>query len=414
VTPADRNNEPLDAILRRAMRDRPGPATPECADAESLAAYSDKSIAAAERERLESHFADCMRCQVLLADIARAEESARTAESASEMPWYRRWRIAIPALAAVAAVVVFISTRRPANDESERDQLVAMAKNETAPGLTNFAAQQPASAPAAQAVAPAPAPAVPAAASASDEIAMNEAARTQATRAHATGAAVPRALGGSATTSTMDLAAPKPASAPAEQTVAPAAPIAPGAPVNEFAMNAARQAPRALAGSAGAPAAAPAMVAQSGAAKFEAQSYGAFASGAAVSAATSQVSGQSKSAAEGSLATIEAPGGSVAWIVGRNGMVQRRDANGEIQIQQSGVTTDLTAGAAPSATVCWIVGRSGTVIRTTDGEHWTLLIAPTMENLTTVSATSANDATITTAGGRIFATSDGGASWHQQ
>src|SRR5271156_7097551 len=52
VTPADRNNEPLDAILRRAMRDRPGPATPECADAESLAAYSDKSIAAAERERL--------------------------------------------------------------------------------------------------------------------------------------------------------------------------------------------------------------------------------------------------------------------------------------------------------------------------------------------------------------------------
>ncbi len=119
MTPVDRNNEPLDAILRRAMRDRPGPATPECADAESLAAYSDKSIAAAERERLESHFADCMRCQVLLADIARAEESGRIAESASaRMPWYRRWRIAIPALAAVAAVVVFISIRRPANDES--------------------------------------------------------------------------------------------------------------------------------------------------------------------------------------------------------------------------------------------------------------------------------------------------------
>jgi hypothetical protein len=421
VTPVDRNNDPLDAILRRAMRAQPGPATPECADAESLAAYSDKSIAAAERERLESHFADCMRCQVLLADIARAENSARIAESASEMPWYRRWRIAIPALAAVAAVVVFISIRRPANDESERDQLVAMAKNEVAPAM-NFAAQQPAPAPAAQAVAPAPAPSVPAAAPASDEIAMNEAARTEAPRAHAMGAAIPRALAGSATTSTMDLAA-QPASAPPAQTGAPTAPIAPAAPVNEFAMNAAREAPRAqpmaaigsaMAGSAGAPAAATAMVAQGGAAKFEAQSYGTFASGAAVSAATSRMPGQSKSAAEGSLTTIEAPGGSVAWIVGRNGMVQRRDANGEIRIQQSGVTTDLIAGAAPSATVCWIVGRSGTVIRTTDGEHWTLLITPTMENLASVSAADANDATITTAGGRSFATSDGGVSWHQQ
>ncbi len=85
-----------------------------------------------------------------------------------------------------------------------------------------------------------------------------------------------------------------------------------------------------------------------------------------------------------------------------------------IRIQQSGVTTDLTAGAAPSATVCWIVGRSGTVIRTTDGEHWTLVITPTMENLAAVSAADANDATITTAGGRSFATSDGGANWRQQ
>ena len=55
MTPVDKNNEPLDAILRRAMRAQPGPATPECADAESLAAYSDRSMAAAERERLETH-----------------------------------------------------------------------------------------------------------------------------------------------------------------------------------------------------------------------------------------------------------------------------------------------------------------------------------------------------------------------
>ena len=130
MTPADKNNEPLDAILRRATPAQPGPATPECADAESLAAYSDRSLAAAERDRLETHFADCMRCQLLLADIARADQSARDAQAASEVPWYRRWRIAIPALAAVAAVLVFIAIKRPANEEPQSDQLVAMAKSE--------------------------------------------------------------------------------------------------------------------------------------------------------------------------------------------------------------------------------------------------------------------------------------------
>src|SRR5271168_4231857 len=99
------------------MSERPGPATPECADAESLAAYSERSLPAPERERLETHFADCMRCQLLLADIARADESAREAEASSEVPWYRRWRIAIPALAAVAAVIVFVSMRRPASEQ---------------------------------------------------------------------------------------------------------------------------------------------------------------------------------------------------------------------------------------------------------------------------------------------------------
>ena len=140
MTPVDKNNEPLDAILRRAMRSQPGPATPECADTESLAAYSDRSLSAAERERLETHFADCMRCQLLLADIARADESARIAKSAAAVPWYRRWRVAIPALAAAAAVLVFIAIRRPANEEPPSDQLVAMAKQEAPPRILPNAA----------------------------------------------------------------------------------------------------------------------------------------------------------------------------------------------------------------------------------------------------------------------------------
>jgi hypothetical protein len=109
---------------------------------------------------------------------------------------------------------------------------------------------------------------------------------------------------------------------------------------------------------------------------------------------------------------ISPPDHSVAWIVGKNGTVQRRDRNGATHWQHSGVTTDLVAGSAPSATVCWIVGRSGTIIRTTDGEHWELIKSPTADNLARATAESANVATITMAGGKTFATSDGGVTWH--
>jgi len=322
VTPIDKNNEPLDAILRRAMRAEPGPATPECADAESLAAYSDRSLAMAHRERLEAHFADCMRCQMLLADIARADESARGARAESAVPWYRKWRVAIPAFAAVAAVVIFVAMRRPVNEEAPpTDQIAAIAKNE-AP-RADFAAEEPASAPAA--------PAPPTAALASNAIAMNEPKTVTAPRAEAFGGSL---LGRMAASG----AAPAGGSAGA--------------------MTAKAAAPQAAAG------------------------------------------------ANEALMT-----GSVTWIIGQNGMVQRRDADG-LHIQHSGVSADLVAASAPSATVCWIVGRSGTIIRTTDGENWELIRGPSTDNLTAVSASSAKYATITTAGGQSFMTFDGGASWH--
>jgi photosystem II stability/assembly factor-like uncharacterized protein len=114
------------------------------------------------------------------------------------------------------------------------------------------------------------------------------------------------------------------------------------------------------------------------------------------------------------LITIYPPDRSVSWIVGKNGFVQRRDTDGTMRVQQSGVSTDLVAGASPSARVCWVVGRSGTIIRTTDGEHWELIGAPTTENLTAVSASSAHDVAITTASGQSFTTTDGGVTWRQQ
>jgi hypothetical protein len=358
VSRTEKNSEPLDAILRRAMREQPGDATPDCADAESLAAYWDKSISAPDRERLEAHLGGCARCLAQLASIARAGESARDAKSASEVPWYRRWRVAIPAIAAAAVVlIVFIATRRPTIEESRSDQLVAMAKRE-AP-VSDLAAKLPPLAPAVPAAAPT-APASIVAAPASNEIAMNEAKTAAPPRVEEMSGAMTHRMADSAT--------------------APAA--------------------RAMA--------APAVAAQNaGAPRFG----GTVASGSAV--AGGAVSSLEETPAQ-PIATISAPDQSVSWIVGKNGMVSRRDADGSTHIQHSGVSTDLVAGAAPSAAVCWIVGRSGTIIRTTDGEHWMLVAGPTTDNLTAVSASSASDATITTTGGRSFSTSDGGVNWHPQ
>jgi hypothetical protein len=358
VTPIDKNHEPLDTILRRAMRAEPGPATPECADATSLAAYSDRSLATAERERLETHFADCSRCQLLLADIARADESERDARAASEVPWYRRWRIAIPALAAVGAILVFIAIRRPVNEEPRSNEVVAMAKREP----PELAAPEPAAAPEMPEVASAPAPAALAPAPAppaSNEIAMNE--------PKAPAAAAPRAQ-----------------------------------PMNGTALHRMLRSPAALGARemAARPGAAPA---DAGAQRF---------AGAEVGGALVEPHAESRAAM---LAVISPPDRSVIWSVGKNGMIWRLDPpDGRRHLQPSGVSTDLVAGAAPSSSVCWVVGSGGTILRTTDGEHWAAVASPTTENLVAVSSGSAGDATVTTASSKSFATSDGGATWHRQ
>jgi len=451
------------------MRDRPGPATPECADAESLAAYSDRSLAAPERERLETHFADCMRCQLMLADIARAETSARDAKTASEVPWYRRWRIAIPALAAVAAVLVFIAIRRPANEEPPSDQLVAMAKNEAPRMEVAEQARAPASVPTVQVTAPAARVATLAsrpAASVPSELAMNE-ARPEVT-----------AKGGALR---MHHASPAPAVAPAAPAAAPAPPqvdagrvvaIAPAAPVvesspaavgrptasvsSELATNQPQPAPqraesmgeaaRELSSKAAAPgigamvaapeSAAPAIAAGRSSAGVGGTALGSGAGAIAGAAAgagapmpyawSPQIIGAPANRPAEKLPPGMKPGfgtiraiwprdKSVTWIVDKNGAIQKFYSNGAMRWQYSGVTTDLITGWAPSATVCWVVGRSGTILRTTDGgEHWERITAPIGDNLARVVASSAKDATITTERGQSFATSDGGVTWRRQ
>ncbi|HUO04372.1 MAG TPA: zf-HC2 domain-containing protein [Candidatus Binataceae bacterium] len=366
----EKDGAQFESVLRRAMVAQPGAATRDCPDAGIFAAYYDRALSAGERERLDAHFADCARCQAQLAAIARADDGAAV-RATPIFGWLRGWRIAIPALAAAAVLLVVVQSMRTPGIVSQGVQLAA---NED---LERRAAPLEPEAPAASApAAPAAAPALPAAPSlASDEIAVNQPMSATshglvgANRlAEEKGALSREALGGAA---------------PAPQLMAKQA-------VNEREMDALKS--KAVPPQEPAGGASSSVLAQTRAATKRAEAF----------------------TRPPPFAAIQPPDRSKSWIIGQHGLVLLRDSNSRIHIVGTGVTADLLAGASSSATVCWIVGRGGTIVRTIDGENWSAVVSPVKDDLTAVSATSANDAVITTADGKSFATTDGGASWHQK
>jgi len=112
--------------------------------------------------------------------------------------------------------------------------------------------------------------------------------------------------------------------------------------------------------------------------------------------------------------TVAAPGATVSWRVGQAGVIEfSPDAGKTWTLQPSGVTTDLLGGSAPTDKVCWIVGSSGTILRTTDaGAHWQKLRAPVQDDIRAVVAVDARRATVSLTNGS-YQTTDGGATWNK-
>lgn len=111
---------------------------------------------------------------------------------------------------------------------------------------------------------------------------------------------------------------------------------------------------------------------------------------------------------------IATPEATRTWRLGNGGIIEHSADGGKSwQLQASGVTADLTAGSATSDKVCWVVGKFGTILLTTDGgKHWKPVSSPIPEDLGGIHATDASHASIwDVPNRRSYRTSDGGLTW---
>jgi hypothetical protein len=373
---------PFDRLMREALRAPAPPPSGGCLDAETLAAWSERTLDAGERETVEGHAAECARCQALLAAMIRIEPAVVA------RPWWRA-----PAFGWLAPLTVAAAA------------LVIWVRLDQAPARQ--AASVPAQAPAAPASVPAPETArdqpreKPASAAVAESV---EARRSEsAPRRRVTATPPPAspplldrvgppardfAIGGTAAGA--NAAAPTPAPAP------PARPQAGSTPT------------------ASAPVAAPAATAPI-AETVVTQSRPTEARADVADSARLAAAGQRTaflSSADQRELLIQTADGSTRWRVTIPGAVQRStDAGLRWESQPTGERAVLLSGAAPSATVCWLVGRAGVVLLSSDGRSWRRVPFPEAADLVSVSAVDEKNATVTAASGRRFTTTDGGVSW---
>jgi hypothetical protein len=367
VTSRDPRDSALEAML--GGRARPGLPTPECLDAETLAAYAESGLTGKALAHAEAHLAGCAHCQVVIAAIVGAGDDAVAAPAPDPArPWWAQFRWLIPLTGAAAAVVLWMVV--PADNPARNQPPVApLASDPSSQPSPPREAASPETTAANRSQGP-DVQAPPRAAKEAAPGAMNEPPARQGIREPE-----PRAEADlSARKSTPERLADADQLAKAEdrRMMAGAAPAAPPAGEERKTVEAARAAPPPP----------PAPAALSPPASF---------------------------APPTDLRTLD-PG--VRWRLADLGFVERStDGGASWNRFDTGVRTRLRAGVCPSATTCWVVGDGGVVVRTADGDTWQRLASPTGENLAAVEATSAEAAVVRTEGGLGFSTGDGGTTW---
>ena len=322
----------------------------DCLDTETLAAWADGSLTAAQRAAAEAHAADCDRCLAVLAAIAKTTPPPSEAERPSWFPL--RWALPLGAAAvAILAVVLVQNPRTPEPSTTVLPPAAEMAKAPPAVGSEERDAKVESGATTAKAVP-----------TKTEAPAAAESARKQAAPLRSEPAANAAADAADKRIAQERLARDGLVPLPPRPVAAPAAspPLAPVPPVSQ-----------------------------------------------------SQTTSQFRSARAAPAPEILSPDPNVRWRLAGRSLERSTDAGATWVIQSTGTETLLLAGAAPSANVCWIVGRAATVLLTTDaGGTWRRLEFPDPNaDLVAVKPRDELSAIVTAADGRTYRTEDGGRTW---
>lgn len=330
-----------------------------CLDAETLAAWQDDSLDAAQISAIESHVSACAHCQAMVAAFARGTlgtvGTPGTLETTDTFRWWRWW-LAPLAAGATAAVLWTIVP--------EQQQIATQPAEKKAAAVDSLERQ-------AEVVPKQLSPASPAAADADlraransrgfDENKLKRDAREDRQQLKDQAALKEEVA--------VDQTAGQRAAAVA--TVAPPPPAAPMAP----------------------PAASP---------QARSENF-------------SQPAELQKRAAEPAVPPIAvAPDGSVRWRI-NNQFVVRYDNNSAIGTALYRLKDEetITAGAAPNGSTLWLVGKSGVVLVSLDGMSFNRVDLPERVDIVRIVTAGSQSLTVMTSDGRQFRTNDFGGTWRQ-
>ncbi|HKN02282.1 MAG TPA: hypothetical protein VJX23_17355 [Candidatus Binataceae bacterium] len=95
----------IDAMLKRAFATSPESSRHDCPDPALLASWYERSLARDEFSRIDTHLADCARCQSIVASITRADDALAPAPERRGWRWLLDPRLMAPAVAGVIAII---------------------------------------------------------------------------------------------------------------------------------------------------------------------------------------------------------------------------------------------------------------------------------------------------------------------
>jgi len=412
----------IDRMLKAAFRRQSAPGADGCVDPEALAAWAEGALPEVEAQRVETHLADCARCQSMLAAFAASEPAAAAdvmavAPTASHTASHtaapvvvpfrpkspmQTMRWLIPAAAGTIAATLLIWTAWPQPNAALIPADLTMAKKEmTAPAPEPMPAPSTMAESAARQRAPTAASprgvdpvALPRSTTALADEARQEQKAIASTQQMARQEQV--LLGARAD------ATPKPAALPPPP---PPTFMPPPSPPPIGAATARSATVTGLPQSALNIAVPTAVLVEFAPPDSTTRGTGGMGrGGGGRGGAAGGGGGRTSTTMAAERATPR-----VRWRIMTSGQVERSIDAGATWLP---VALDPSAsvgnGAAPSADVCWLIGRAGLVLLSSDGARFARLPFPEPIDLQSVTAIDARQATVVTVDGRAFTTTDAG------